>query len=60
LALTPPPYQPSLLLVPSSPVLLERGIGRLFSGLGSRLDAFSGYPDTAWLPGVCLARQPVN
>ncbi len=40
---TPPPHQPRLLREPSSPGFPPAN-GRLFSGRGSRLDAFSGYP----------------
>jgi len=43
--LTPPPYQPRLLRVPSSRLARgPSGSGRLVSGRASRLDAFSGYP----------------
>ncbi len=41
--LTPPPHQPRLLREPG-PGPQRRPGGRLFSGRGSRLDAFSGYP----------------
>ncbi len=30
-----------------------RVVGGLILGWASRLDAFSGYPDPAWLPGAC-------
>lgn len=32
-------------------------MGGLILGWASRLDAFSGYPDPAWLPGACRWRD---
>jgi hypothetical protein len=32
-------------------------VGGLILGWASRLDAFSGYPDPAWLPGACRWRD---
>ena len=55
---TPPPHQTRLLREPSPPGSPPTD-GRLFSGRGSRLDAFSGYPLRRSCP-ACPAGQPVD
>ena len=51
--LTPPTYLTSRLLG----ALLAYAMGALISRMASRLDAFSGYPVRAWLPGFCSWRN---